>query len=282
MPDMFLAAAFIIVASFLAEVGGSVGKYAVNHKFESIYSLGFLNMIWAVGVYVGTLALRPELWTFSWGSFPTLAIRVVLECIQAYTTLKAVQVASRSAFALVRSATIPLVLLADVFLGMFPSGNQLVGVALVLVTLVVLGFLGGIERKGLGFVWFSAINAAVLLFLFKYDTLNFNSVLAEQLIVSVPLMLFLYVGAKREGESPLRLVLKRPIILIPCAMSGVTSLLESFAFGWLPLSIATTMNRGLSAVWGVVFGHAYFEEVHLAAKLAGIAFVIIGFAFLFL
>lgn len=279
---MLLAAAFIIVASFLAEIGGSVGKYAVNHKFESIYSLGFLNMIWAVGVYAGTLALRPELWSFSWASLPTLSVRIVLECVQAYMSLKAVDMASRSAFAIIRSATIPLVLVADMFLGILPDTLQIAGIVIVLVTMVTLGLMGDIERKGIGFVWFSAINAAILLILFKYDTLHFNSILSEQFLVGLPLIVFLYVGARWEGESPLRLALRRPIILIPCAMSGVTSLLSSFAFGWLPLSIATTMDRGLSAVWGVLFGRTYFKEVHVVAKFIGITIIVVGFLLLFL
>lgn len=282
MPGMFLAAAFIVIATFLAEIGGSVGKYAVNHKYESIYSLGFLNMSWAVAVYAGTLVFRPELWSFSPASLPTLVIRIVLECILAYVSLKAVALSSRGTFAIIRSATIPLVLLSDIFLGTLPDLWQLAGIALILITLLVMAMSGGIERKGIGYVWASTILAAGTLTLFKYNTLHFNSVLAEQLLVSVPLLLFLYVGAKRIGESPLKLVMKRPIILVPCAMAGATSLLESFAFAWLPLSIATTMNRALSAVWGVLFGKRYFHEVHLLAKFVGIGFVMIGFALLFL
>ncbi|MCC6563771.1 hypothetical protein IT087_02665 [Candidatus Uhrbacteria bacterium] len=276
-----LAAAFIIVATFFAEIGGSVGKYAVNHKFESIYSLGFLNVFWSVIVMGGTLALRPELWSFSLASLPTLGLRIILECFQAYVSLKAVQAASRSAFAIVRSATIPLVLLADVFLGQLPDMWQLVGVAIVVGTLVAMGMLGDIERKGLGYLWVSTINSAFTLILFKYNTLNFNSVLAEQVAVSIPLLIFLYIGAKRLGESPMALMRKRPIVLIPCVMSGMNGLLESFAFAWLPLSIATTMNRALSAVWGVLFGKKYFHEVHVAAKFIAIGFIIVGFALLF-
>lgn len=281
MPDMFLAAAFIVTATLLAEIGGSLGKYATRQKIESIYSFGFLNLLWAVSTFALTLSFRPDLWLFSWASLPTLSLRIVVEAVASYVSLKAMFSASRGTFSVVRSATIPLVLLSDVLLGTIPNQWQLVGIGIILVTLLALGVVGGLERKGLGYVWASAILAAVSLTLFKYDTLHYNSVLTEQLFVCVPLVVLMYIAAKRVGDSPFALIRKRPIVLIPCAIAGVTGLLESFAFAWLPLSIATTMNRAFSSVWGVLFGKRYFHEVHMVAKLIGIVVIVLGFFLLF-
>lgn len=173
---MWIAIALLICASVLIEAAGTIGKIEIRKKIESVFSMSFLNMFWSFGVFGAILVFRPDAWRFSVASIPLLIIRLILDCFQVYWTGKALSLASRGTFGLVRTLTIPLVLLAEVALGYQLSALQLIGVSIVSLTLMLLGSLGDIEKKGIQYVLLSAINAAMTITLFKFSITHYNSI----------------------------------------------------------------------------------------------------------
>ncbi len=276
---MWFAIVLLLVASVLGEISGSLGKYAVKHKLESVFSMAFMNMLWGLGIFAATVLLRPDAWRFSFDSLPTLLVRFVLECFQTYWSAKAVVMATRGTFGLVRSLTIPLLLMVDVALGYVLNGWELIGMLVVFLTLVGLGLMGDLDRRGLKYVLLSAVNAVLTISLYKYNITHFNSVAAEQIIILLGLVIFLFIMAKRQGENPIALF-RKPVPMAQSAAFGSGGILEAFAFSFVPASIATTFARALGVFWSVIFGRTYFKETHFVAKLFGCAAIVGGLVLL--
>lgn len=276
---MWFAIVLLIIASLLSEISGSLGKYAVKHKLESIFSMSFLNMLWSLGIFVATVLLRPDAWRFSFDSVPTLLVRFALECLQTYWSAKAVVTSTRGTFGLVRSLTIPLLVIVDVSLGYVLNGWELIGILVVFLTLVGLGLMGDLDRRGLKYVVLSSVNAVLTISLYKYDITHFNSVAAEQIIILLGLVIFLFAMAKREGENPIALF-RKPVPMAQSAAFGSGGILDAFALSYVPASIGTTFIRALGVFWCVIFGRAYFKETHFVAKLFGCAAIVGGLVLL--
>jgi len=78
---------------------------------------------------------------------PTVLLRIVLEILQLCWTLKATALATRGTFGLIRSATIPLVPIADLLFGDGIGPWMLIGITLIFSTLVILESLGILSAK---------------------------------------------------------------------------------------------------------------------------------------
>ncbi len=276
---MLFAIILILGGSILSEVSSSLGKYTVNQKVVGLFSLGFLNSLIGFGLFAGTIAFQPEAWKFSSASVPILAARIVLDCFQLYWTLKATAAATRGTFGLVRSATIPLVLIADLLLGYTLGPWMLVGMALIFSTLVILAALGDLDGKGLKYVALSAVNAAVTITLFKYNITHHNSVATEQTIVMACMALVFLLLAIRAKERLFQ-AFRHPLLVAEGSSLGGAGLLDAFAYTFVPASVAITMIRALSVFWSIVFGKAYFKEAHFVPKLVGCVVIILGIVLL--
>lgn len=276
---MPFAIILILGGSILSEVSSSLGKYTVNHKVVGLFSLGFLNSLIGFGLFAGIVAFQPDAWKFSLASIPILALRIVLDCFQLYWTLKATAAATRGTFGLVRSATIPLVLIADLLLGYALGPWMLIGMGLIFSTLVILAALGDLDGKGLKYVALSAVNAAVTISLFKYNITHYNSVATEQVITMFFLAAVCFVLAKIAKER-ISVVFRRPLLAVEGSALGGAGLLDAFAYMFIPASVAVTMIRALSVFWSIVFGKAYFKETHFVPKLVGCVVIVIGIALL--
>jgi len=148
------------IASFFGEISGSLEKWMVAKRVESFYAIGFQNSLVAIAfflVYVignnGEFRLNPA-------SFPTLALLVILSVAQAYATMKGMSIATRGTYNFIRTGTMPLLLIVDLFTGYDLSSRQIAGIVIVMCALIFLFMNHGIERKGAGFVAFTAVNAA--------------------------------------------------------------------------------------------------------------------------
>lgn len=272
---MLFAFILILGGSILGEVSSSLGKYTVKHKVVGLFSLGFLNSLVGFGLFAGTIAIQPEAWKFSFESIPTLAVRIVLDCLQLYLTLKAISISSRGTFGLVRSTTIPLVLIADLFLGYTIGPGALLGMGLIFSTLVILAALGDLERKGLKYVALSAVNASITISLFKYNISHYNSVATEQLITMFVLTIACFAMATLARER-IWSIFRRPVMAIEGTALGGSGLLDAFAYMFVPASVAVTMIRAMSVFWSIIFGKAYFKETHLIPKLVGCVVIVLG------
>lgn len=268
------------IGTFFEEVSTSLGKWEMKRKVESPFSFGFLQLFWGGVIFLGIALVRPESFVFSTASFPTFLSRVVLEVIQAHTTVVAIAVASRSTFGFIRVLTVPLLLGVDIALGLVPTAFQVAGILLIVVTLIVLFRNHGIERAGARLALFTAVNAVATLSLYQYDVRHFNSVVAEQLLIHVVLIAyFAIVAVISTREHPFRLLAHRATFIQSLTM-GVGGLIESFAVVFAPISIVLAAKRSSSVLWSVVAGRLTFHEGRLALKVMVVLLLAIGLVLL--
>ncbi|MEK7087796.1 MAG: hypothetical protein AAB891_00740, partial [Patescibacteria group bacterium] len=265
--------------SFFSEIGVSLGKEEVARRKESIYTYGFLSLCLSTFAFLIIALLRGS-FLFSLDSLPTLIPRIGLEILQAYVSIKAITTADRSTFGFLRVLTVPLLLLTDLALGYSLAVNQIIGVGILTLSLLLLFLNHGLRSKGVGLVLFSAINAVILISLFKYDITHFNSVEVEQGIVQLILLGFFALMAWRlNGQNPLRL-LGKPLFFVQSLSQATAGVLISFGYIFVPASVAASIERSTAVFFSLVSGNRYFHEKKLAQKLLAFLFLVIGFAFL--
>ncbi len=265
--------------SFFSEIGVSLGKEEVARRKETIYTYGFLSLSLSTLVFL-LIALFRGAFLFSLDSLPTLSLRIGLEILQAYVSIKAITVADRSTFGFLRVLTIPLLLLVDLSLGYSLTVNQIIGAGILTVSLLLLFLNHGLRSKGIGLVLFSALNAVITLSLFKYDISHFNSVEVEQGIVQVILLVYFALMVWRTNQqNPLRL-LGKPLFFFQSLSQAVAGVLVSFGYLFVPASVAASIERSTAVLFSLLSGNRYFHEKKLVQKLLAFLLLVIGLAFL--
>ena len=261
------------LSSAFNELSDSIGKKGMHDKAESIYTFGFLNLLFGTILLVTFGFFRHEL-LFSLASLPTFLPRVVLEVLQAQLTVMAVARADRGDFGLMRMLTIPLLFVADVSLGYSISGGQMLGMALILVAIFLLLSSESYKTKGFWLLIITAVNAAATISLYKYDISHFNSVEAEQSIVSIVLMLYFFTLASlKTRENPLNFLWK-PRFAAQAIASGSSSFVGSFAILFAPASVITAALRASAVLFAILSGRFYFREKGFFVKV--VLFVVVG------
>ncbi|OGL73881.1 hypothetical protein A3C96_01395 [Candidatus Uhrbacteria bacterium RIFCSPHIGHO2_02_FULL_60_10] len=271
---------FQAIASFFEEISGSLEKLIVEKKLASFYAIGFLNAALSLGFYAiyaltgkGRFVIHPA-------SLPSLAVLVILAVAQAYATMKGTSLAARSTFNFVRTGTMPLLLLADLALGYGIGWRQILGIACIVLALLVLFMNHGIERRGLGLVVFTAINAAVTISIYKWHITKWNSVAAEQLVLHVFIAAYFLFGAVRlRRENPFRLLRNRTA-LAQTGSYAFGSFLEGFAYQYAPASIILAAKRSFAVLWSILAGNRVFHEKRLVLKLITFIMVAAGIVLL--
>jgi drug/metabolite transporter (DMT)-like permease len=276
-----LGAALVAIGTLAEEVGASVSKYSIARKMERQYTLGFasnlaaLIAILALGVLVPAHFFAPNFpggFVFSIASLPTLLLRIVLEVAQAHISWRALIVAERSTFAFIRVLTIPLLLLVDVMLGYPLSMFQVIGICFVVGGLLFLFQNHGIKKLGAGLVLFTALNAVATISLFKYDIEHFNSVEVEQGLALGAVVVYFFLMAHVRRERPLAHLL-HPAERVQLLTGCISNTALSFAYLYLPPSVATAGKRALSGLFALVAGAFYFNERHIAVKITTLCLV---------
>lgn len=276
-------------ASVAEEIGTSVGKWETLRGKESVFSMGFLDSLWAT-LFLLALAFIvpagffapgfPQGFVFSMASLPTFLPRVGLEILQAYATIYAVTRADRSTFGFLRVITIPLLLVADIVLAYSVGLPQIAGMSLIVASLILLFINHGIRREGAWLVVFTAVNAVATATLFKYDITHFNSVEAEQALISMVLLAFFFsMALTRAKENPLWL-LARPVFFTQSLLMGIGGVFISFAFLFSTASVIMTAKRAFNILFSILSGHVYFSEKKLWVKVASFALIAVGLALL--
>ncbi len=269
------------ISTLFQETSNSIGKNEISHARESIYMMGFLNMIWG-GIILATTGLIRRDFIFSMASLPTFTIRAVLEIVQAYVTIRAISVASRSTFGFLRTITIPLLLAVDLFMGYAVGPWQIIGIGVIVIGLFFIFLNHGFEKQGIGFVLFSAINAVLTISLYKYDIAHWNSVEGEQTIMyTILILFFLIMMITRTKDRPWKIFTNRQFFL-QSASQGLAGALSSFAYIFVPPSILAAIDRSTSILWSVLSGNAFFHEKKFIIKMialllfaAGIVLIVI-------
>lgn len=273
---MLLGLILIACGGFFMELSTGIGKYQIMKQKESAYAMGFLSLI-SSWIFFGILILVRGTFGFDPGSIPSFSLRVGLEILQMYVSLKAIALASRSTYSFIHIGTVPILLLIDLFIINAPIGAwQIIGITAIVLAILILSMNHGIDKKGLAFVILSTVNGAATLTLFKYNISHFNTVEAEQFLLTGIILIYLGISAwKRFGENPLKL-LRKPIFFAQSASYGSGIVLDSFAYLFAPTSLITTVKRAISIFWSVLSGHYLFKETKFITKLLCFALTAFG------
>jgi len=275
-------------ATVVEEIRDSIGKYEISHHRLTIYAFGFLTSlgglltILAVGFFVPKDFFAPGFpggFVFAAASIPTLLVRLALEPLQAYVTLRAIVEADRSTFGFLRTLTLPLLFAVDVFLGYSLGTLQVVGLVAIIGSLLILFLNHGLTKNGSLLTLIGAVNAVATISLYKYNVTYYNSVEMEQALALALLTVLLLGAAIVTRQNPLHL-LARPRSVLHVIFSGFAQTAFSFAFLFAPASLITAAKRSLSVLWALLSGHVYFEERHAVLKLVCFLLVSLGIMFL--
>jgi hypothetical protein len=263
----------LLAATLLEETSETLGKKGVRQGRETVFNLAFLSMFWTVifliiSVFLGAkLKLNPS-------SFPTLSLRILVECLLDYAAALAVVRADRSTLGFLRLMTIPIVLIADIGLGYHLSVFQLVGVLIMFAGLAV-AFHKAPTPRGLWNGISVSILGATSITLYKWDVTHYNSVAAEQILVySCVLVVFFIISCARSG-SPLKLLMRRQTGTQSVTF-GLGLAVESFAINFAPASVIVALKRTLAVMWTIIFGRHYFRETRTRQKVFAGAVLVVG------
>ena len=269
----------VSVGAFFDEISTLIGKAEVAEKKETIYSMAFLSLIWSTLVFAIIILVRGE-FVFSFASIPTLLLRTVIEVVLIYVGTIAVVRSDRSTFGFLRTGTIPLLLIADLWLGYTLTPLQIVGIAILVLALLVAFLNHGIRKEGIKFVLLATILPVFTISIFKYNITHYNSVEVEQLITHIILLICIFVMALKVGhENPLKMLTQR-VFFAQSFSACIGGVLISFAYLFAPASTITAAKRAVSVLWAIVAGNLYFQEKHIVLKIALFVVVAIGIALL--
>lgn len=264
-----------LVGTACEETAHSIGKHEVQKRTASFYTFGFLTLLFSTAFFLAEGLARHTLF-FSLASLPTFLPRVAFEMLQAYVTVRAITTSDRGDFGLVKTLTIPLLLLIDIALSYAVAPLRIAGMALIVLPVAFLLYVERKQIKGLGYLLIGAVNAAITISLYKYDISHFNSVEAEQSLIGIALMAYFFMFAYiKAGENPLRFLARRTFAAQATA-SGIANVAVSFAYSFAPASIILATLRSSAVLLAILTGRFYFRERHFLTRIALFVLVLGG------
>src|SRR3989344_5210112 len=144
-----------LVGPACEETADSIGKNEVRKRVASIYTFGFLALLFGTTFLLVEGFARQNLF-ISLASLPTFLPRVALEILQAYVTIRAITTSDRGDFGLVKTLTIPLLLLIDIAFSYTVAPLQIVGMALIVSPVALLLYVERRQIKGLHYLLIGA------------------------------------------------------------------------------------------------------------------------------
>ena len=270
----------VFIGTLFEEISDSIGKYKISNREESPYTLVFLNFFWGMIFFIAIVVWQSSAFVFKMASLPTFVLRAILEIIQLYVSVCALVEADRTTFSFIRTVTIPLLLLADVFLGYKISLFPVIGIGVITLVLLILFSRHEIKKRGIGLVVFSAVNAVLTISLFKYDITHFNSVVAEQMSIHLILLISSFFLATFRGKENVFIFLTKPIFLLQSVPVGLGGVITSFAYNYGAASVITAAKRSGAIFWSLLSGRQYFHEKNIVFKILIMILLVIGLVFL--
>ena len=172
--------------------------------------------------------------------------------------------------------TIPLLLIVDLILGYKIDVLSLIGILVISIGLIILLINHGFNKKGIWYVMFTTVNAVFTISIYKYCITHYNSVEAQQIIVSFFILIFLFIMSSwKSKENPIKFIFKKQFF-IQSFSNGIGSVILSFSYLFAPASIITSAKRSSSILWSIVSGNHYFHEKHIIVKIIAFIFIVIG------
>lgn len=266
-----------IIGSFFEEAGNSAGKTAVKSKIESIYTLGFVTNLCCAVLFAVMASLRWQ--DMAIGSWTTLMIRFPIELLLAHFSIIALTRCTRSTFGFLRTGTIPLLAIVDLFMGYGLDFYQILGILIISAALLFLHINHGLEKKGLKFAVLATIMPVVTISLAKYNFSHGNSWELEQALVLSAMAIYFYTVARSRGEKPF-LLFKKPMVILQATITALGSVLLVWSLSLITPSIHTTVKRSTAVIAAVASGGIVFHEKKMLIKAVTVIACIIGIALL--
>ncbi len=268
------------LATFFGEIGDLVGKKQAGMGRQDALAMGFFNYFWA-GVIFLAVVIYKSTFAFSIGSLPTFIPRAILEIVQTHLMMLAIIRADRSTYGFIRVLTMPLLLCVDLLLGYALSSHQIFGIGVIAFTLLVIFLSDKVGKKGRWLVLATAVNAAATTSLFKYDITHYNSVEAEQLIITVILLIYFWIaGLMFSGKNNFKRMFSSRIFFFQSLIQGFAGAVESFAYPFAPASIIMAVKRSSATTWSMLSGQFVFSEKNFAFKASLLVLLIGGIVLL--
>ena len=183
----------------------------------------------------------------------------------------------RGTFGFMHLSTIPFLIAIDLVLGYAVRPLQIVGMSLIILPILAFFFLE--QREGKSGLWLAfsvAFLASIDISLYKYDISHFNSVEAEQGILTLILSLYFFLTAVFIKKKTRFSFWKQPVYFAQASASGVATMVNSFAYLFAPASIITAAFRGFSLLAALLSGRLYFAEKNFLLRMMLFTVIIVG------
>lgn len=269
------------IGTFFDEVATSFGKAKVEKKQLGLYSFCFINNFFTLVFLLIIIAYKGQ-FLFSFASLPTFIPRVILEVIITFIAFSAIIKADRSTFGYIRVLTIPILLIVDIILSYKINNFQLAGIIIIIMTLFFIFSGRKINKKGAMMTLVATLLAVATVSLYKYNISHFNSVEAEQAIVYLVILIFVFfIAVVKDKENPFS-YFKKAEFLIQGLVAGLAGPLISYAYNYAPASVIMAAKRSWEVGWSVLSGKVYFKEENILVKLVYLVMLILGIVLLVL
>lgn len=261
--------------NFFGELSSSFGKRLLEKKELSMYLYGAINYFFITSIF-GVIAYVEKEPLILGSGIGLLLVRIIFEIIQSEVQLRALQFASRTTFGFLRTLTIPLLLLVDLVLGYTMSFTQVVGIAIV--TLSLLFMFSGIRlrEKGFYFTLFSALNSVITISIYKYDITHFRPVAVEGFYVTLFLATYFILRSFILHGRNIFVSLRHPKFIVSAMGSSLATVFVSFAYQYGPASLVLAMVRASALFWSFIAGAVYFREGSMKRKFVTLSFLVIA------
>jgi hypothetical protein len=264
------------IGTFFEEVGTSLGKTQVSERRYGIYSLGWIQSSASALFFLILSLVHRQAFYFSAASIPFFGLRILLEVTLAHLSCLAVIKAERSTFSFIRTGTIPLLLIIDAWGGYRFTLFQIIGIGIIITTLGLFFLTRTLNSNGAGLTILCTILAAATISLYKYTITHYNSVAADQLLISIPIILyFSYSALFRAHERPWHF-LTQPQVIVQVACGAITGLAGNYAYVFAPASVIVAARRSTAVLWSIISGKMYFKEQKILFKLGIVVLLSIG------
>ncbi|MBI4779368.1 hypothetical protein HY797_02865 [Candidatus Falkowbacteria bacterium] len=270
-----LGVIIIFFSTFFDEIAISIAKVKLSQKQISIYSIGAINCLVVVLIFIFVNIIKHE-FRFSAASLPFVLAEAIFNIILTTIVLRAMAQADRSTFSFIRVLTMPLLLLTDLALGYKINIFQLTGIGIIILSLFLVYIYHGIRKKGALLTLITAILAVVTLSLYKYNITHYNSVEVEQTIINSALIIYLWLMAYFKAKENPFAFLRQKIYFFQALINIIPSFANSYAYAFAPASVILSAYRSSAVFWSVVSGKVYFKEERLLIKLLCLVLLIGG------
>jgi hypothetical protein len=266
------------IGALLGEASAAANKLSMREKTLNYIDTGILVIAAGLITFLVCDILMPQHVIFDMRSLPTLTLRLILEIPLTFISGYALMRAERSTFALLRSLTIPLLLVVDLMLAYPLTITQVAG-ALVVTLALIWSARGKISRVGMVECLISAVMAVATISLFKHD-IKYNSVLAEQTIALIVVLISLVIAKLALHQPmPTHQIMTDKKAQLSLVFSALSSILEAFAFKFVAgTALVTAAKRGIAIIFAIFSGRAIFHEENLGERSMIAVAVVSGLA----